>query len=370
MSRARRAYALLLAWRGEDLVGIHYPTRRTAVLDAVDRLVLAACGGWVDADGLSRELAPEVGVEAYEASLHKLFDAHHLLHEDSDEERLDAAVRDRWPWGHQTAFYQLGIRDPGYLPSDHAAELLTWRLENQPQVPLTSGNDDADEVVPLPRSDLGDPLFRILSRRRSRRCFAPAPLSLESLARVLAAGLGITGFAVTSLTDRGMVRLPVKMAPSGGSRNPYEGYVVARSVAGLDPGAYHYAGVDHTLGRLPGTPPSIPDLLGGQEWFEDAAAVILLVARFERTAWKYTHPTGYRVVLMEAGHIGQNLLLAATAEGLAAAPTAAIHDRAVEGLLGLEPPLQSAVYAIALGRPGEGRSPADFPEIAPNPVFG
>ena len=121
---------------------------------------------------------------------------------------------------------------------------------------------------------------------------------------------------------------------------------------------------------MPGVePPPFSELLGGQEWFDDAAAVIFLVACFERTAWKYTHPTGYRVVLMEAGHIGQNLLLAAADAGLAAAPTAAIHDGVVEGLLGLEPPLRSAVYAVALGPPGPGRSVADFHAVVPNPVF-
>ena len=31
----------------------------------------------------------------------------------------------------------------------------------------------------------------------------------------------------------------------------------------------------------------------------------------------------YRVVLIEAGHIGQNIMLAATREGLSACPTAA-----------------------------------------------
>ncbi|MGO7624572.1 nitroreductase family protein, partial [Rhizobium ruizarguesonis] len=38
------------------------------------------------------------------------------------------------------------------------------------------------------------------------------------------------------------------------------------------------------------------------------------------------HPTGFRVVLIEAGHIAQNMLLAATASGLVATPTCALND--------------------------------------------
>ncbi|MDV4159365.1 MULTISPECIES: nitroreductase family protein [Rhizobium] len=39
------------------------------------------------------------------------------------------------------------------------------------------------------------------------------------------------------------------------------------------------------------------------------------------------HPTGFRVVLIEAGHIAQNMLLAATASGLVATPTCALRWR-------------------------------------------
>src|SRR5262249_36781366 len=89
------------------------------------------------------------------------------------------------------------------------------------------------------------------------------------------------------------------------------------------------------------------------------AAVVFLCAVFERSMYKYPHPTGYRVVLMEAGHIAQNLLLAATAHDLAAAPTCAISDRAVEELLGLDRVGQAALHAVALGARAAQPSPAD-----------
>lgn len=244
------------------------------------------------------------------------------------------------------------------------------RIDHQPPLALTESNVGASSVVELPAVDFTDSFFRTLRRRRSHRAFAGRPLRLVALARVLAAGLAITDFATSRLSERGLGPLPLKPTPSGGARNPYEAYVVVRAVDGLEAGVYHYAGGEHTLGRRPGTVPPFSRLLGGQEWFDAAAAVVFLVASFARTAWKYPHPTAYRVVLMEAGHIAQNLLLAATREELAAAPTAAIHDGVVERLLGLSPPLQSAVYAVVLGERGEGRSVADFPRVTPNPVFG
>jgi SagB-type dehydrogenase family enzyme len=130
-------------------------------------------------------------------------------------------------------------------------------------------------------------------------------------------------------------------------------------VAGLSGGVYHYSAAEHSLGRSSTElVPSPAELLGGQEWFSGAAAIILLVANFARTAWKYRHPTGLRVVLIEAGHIAQNILLAATDQNFACAPTSAINDALAESLLGLDPLAQAAIYAVAIG------TRSDTPTIA------
>jgi SagB-type dehydrogenase family enzyme len=169
--------------------------------------------------------------------------------------------------------------------------------------------------------------------------------------------MGIVAFADT---DQG--RVPLKPTPSGGGRNPYEAYVYARKVEGLRPGLYHYSAVDNSLGLLTDAPlPEVGDLLAGQPWFDNAAAVVLLVAHFERTMWKYPHPTGFRVVLIEAGHIAQNMLLAATANGLASAPTCAVSDSPLQRILGLDPVSQAVVYTVSIGVKGDVPTIADVP---------
>jgi len=206
-----------------------------------------------------------------------------------------------------------------------------------------------------------------MAERRSTRAFdAARPLPLAALADCLYSGFAIVAFGMSSVPGEGA--LPLTPTPSGGARNPFEAYVVARSVEGLAPGVYHYAGVDHSLGLLRAAPPPALDaLLGGQAWFADAAAVVFLAASFERCWWKYPHPTGFRVVLLEAGHIAQNLLLAAAAHGLAAVPTCALADRAVEEALGLDRLKQAAVHAVALGVRAAAPSPFDLGDVRPNP---
>ena len=148
------------------------------------------------------------------------------------------------------------------------------------------------------------------------------------------------------------------MTPSAGGRNPFEAYLVARDVEGLPPGVYHYSALESSLGLVAPAPlPAVHELVGGTRWQDGGAAVIVLVAQFQRTAWKYSHPNAYRNFFIEAGHIGQNIMIAATARGLTAGPTAAFHDAAVERLLGLDRITQAATYALVIGEPLPVRPP-------------
>ncbi len=146
--------------------------------------------------------------------------------------------------------------------------------------------------------------------------------------------------------------LPLKMTPSGGARNPFEAYVRVGNVDGIAPGFYHYSAVDQTLGLVAAAPnPPASALLCGQDWWDGAGAVIFLVANFRRTMWKYEHPMAYRAVLIEAGHIGQNVMIAATHHGLCAGPTAFVRDAMLEEILQLDRVMQSVVYALIVGAP-------------------
>jgi SagB-type dehydrogenase family enzyme len=219
-------------------------------------------------------------------------------------------------------------------------------------------NERHQPIVKLQTCDVGRGFLSVMNRRRTNREFGAAPITLKQLGDCLFSGLGITGFIETPIP--GLGPLPLKMTPSGGARNPYEAYVVARNVSSLSPAIYHYSALEHTLGPVAASPEvSIGQILGDQLWADDAAALVLLVAHFDRVSWKYPHFSSYRVVLIEAGHIAQNMALTATSDDLAVAQTCAISDRLAEELLDLDPINQAAIYAVVIGsRPGErGSSP-------------
>jgi SagB-type dehydrogenase family enzyme len=141
------------------------------------------------------------------------------------------------------------------------------------------------------------------------------------------------------------------MTPSGGARNPFELYVYANRVDGLKTGFYHYAALTHDLGLVRLGAAKVPEMLGGQKWPTNASAIIFLVAHFPRTMWKYHLPMAYRIVMMEAGFICQNIALAATHHGLSAVPSGAIKESAIEKHLGTPPLEAAAVFTMSLGMP-------------------
>ena len=98
--------------------------------------------------------------------------------------------------------------------------------------------------------------------------------------------------------------------------------------------------------------PKLSELVGGQDWADEMPCMILLCASMERTMWKYDDPNAYRVILIEAGHIGQNIMLAATQHGLTACPTAALSHSAIRECISMNKLTDAPVYALTLCVPG------------------
>lgn len=145
-----------------------------------------------------------------------------------------------------------------------------------------------------------------------------------------------------------------KNSPSGGGLHPIEAYLIVQQVEGITPGLYRYLADSHSL--LPLTAPEQPlrdfimESVGQQHWFANAHCLVTMVPRFDRTFWKYRrHAKGYRVVLLEAGHLSQTLYLSATDLGLGAFITGAINEKHLERGFGLDPIQQGALAVCGFG---------------------
>jgi SagB-type dehydrogenase family enzyme len=71
---------------------------------------------------------------------------------------------------------------------------------------------------------------------------------------------------------------------------------------------------------------------------------------FQRSAWKYLE-RACRYIYLDAGHIAENLALAAEAIGLASCQIGAFYDNEMNALVGIDGVKESVVYMSSVGWP-------------------
>jgi SagB-type dehydrogenase family enzyme len=187
-------------------------------------------------------------------------------------------------------------------------------------------------------------LWKVIERRRSSRRHGPGPLDLAHVALLLRAAYGTTG--------AGPADVALRAVPSAGALYPLDVYVAAARLGGVDRDVHHYDPLRNVLERVRRFDPAELDALTPYpELLRDAAAILVVVAAFWRTRFKYGQ-RGYRFALLEAGHLAQNLLLSATALDLASTPLGGFFDRQVNAFVDVDGLHEAALYVLPIGPPG------------------
>ena len=155
---------------------------------------------------------------------------------------------------------------------------------------------------------------------------------------------------VTGITDRRDSTLAFRAVPSSGALFPIEVYPAVFEVAGLQPGVYHKAVQRYALElvRAGDFRQDVFNAAVSQEMIQRASFVAVLTGIFGRVQWKYVDRS-YRYLMLEAGHLGQNLYLEATALGLGPCGIGAFFDDQLNGLLGVDGADETTVYLLAVG---------------------
>lgn len=136
--------------------------------------------------------------------------------------------------------------------------------------------------------------------------------------------------------------------PSGGALFPIETYVIGKVLENSRPGVFHYHPKKHAFEHLWEVPGSFKmgNLLKNPN-IPLSPILVVFTAVWERTRAKYGD-FAYYLGMLEAGHMAQNILLAATAMHFAARPVGGFDDEAVCTILDLEDGVEQPVYSIAL----------------------
>ncbi|MBI2054957.1 MAG: SagB/ThcOx family dehydrogenase [Candidatus Sungbacteria bacterium] len=188
-------------------------------------------------------------------------------------------------------------------------------------------------------------LAEALLKRRTERNFSNQPISQNVLGRLLFWSAGpIHKLSATGNSFR-------RPYPSGGARFPVEIYVALFNGKGVKKGAYHYNFLEHSLELIHGADAEKIRQATTYDFYKTAPALILLSFVGERTAGKYGN-LGYKLGILEGGHIGQNIYLVGTALGLGVLAIGRMTDHAaVERELDLDAEEETVFYQLAIGYP-------------------
>ncbi len=222
----------------------------------------------------------------------------------------------------RTGWPEMRDRILGYEPAPAAPR-------SYPGVPRTE--------LPRARPRALVPLEKTLLRRRSARALSAAFPSRALVARILQYSHGVCD---------GAGRGP---APSSGGLQALELYVVPLSEGWLAPGAHHYDRAGHHLSRVvegaeraawAARVPSMATVEGG-------SLLWIIAADGARAEGKYAE-RAFRFLLLEAGHLMQNLCLLSQSVGLRTVPLGAFFEGEMAAALGL-PRTDAVLYAGLCG---------------------
>lgn len=198
----------------------------------------------------------------------------------------------------------------------------------------------APDTIDVPHLDLRT----AIEGRRSLRRYAREPLSIGELAYLLWCTQGIVHVQDPYFTLRNV--------PSAGGRHPFETYLLANRVSGVKPGLYRYLAFTHRLLEVDtstGITDRVMSACLGQAFVRSSAATFLWSCVVYRMAWRYAE-RAWRLVHLDAGHVGQNLYLAAAQVGCGACAIGAFDDQMAADLLGIDGVDEFVVYCAAVGK--------------------
>jgi SagB-type dehydrogenase family enzyme len=210
-----------------------------------------------------------------------------------------------------------------------AIRLLAMLLIALPAGDLAFGRPSSERRLPEPDVSGGAPVMTVLRGRHSIRELAARGLTDAELGQLLWAAQGITNGHRT--------------APSAGALYPLTVRVIDAR------GVWRYVPDDHVLVRE-NTVDVRTDLATAahrQPVVREAPVTLVITAETAITAAKYG-PRAERFAALEAGHVAQNVMLAATSLDLAGVPIGAFVDDTVRRILAL-PGDVTPLYLIPIG---------------------
>jgi SagB-type dehydrogenase family enzyme len=187
-------------------------------------------------------------------------------------------------------------------------------------------------------------LARAVSHRQSHRHYRTEAVTIEELSFLLWATQGVRRMVDQATAYRNV--------PSAGCRHALETYLCVLNVSGLEKGMYRYLPLEHQLLFLYSDrrlSENIVDAALGQPFPGKAPVTFIWTAVPYRMEWRYDI-AAHKVILLDAGHVCQNLYLACEAIGAGTCAVAAYHQDLMDRLVRVDGEEEFAIYLAPVGK--------------------
>jgi len=245
------------------------------------------------------------------------------------------------------------IEQHRYFLKDTVRKTIDFSTTDQsrgvPPPPIEKGYPaDAERVDLVPPNEFHTlpsmDLLCAIANRQSRRQFSKTPLMQQELSFLL--------WATQGVREQSSVDHALRNVPSAGARHALETYLCVLNVEGLDRGFYRYLPLEHQL-VVEYRDGNVAEKVGWaafqQNWMSSAATVFIWSAIPYRTEWRYGL-AAHKVILLDAGHVCQNLYLACEAISAGTCAVAAYDQELMDHLLKIDGMDEFVIYLAAVGK--------------------
>lgn len=192
-------------------------------------------------------------------------------------------------------------------------------------------------------------VFDCLDDRRSVRKYSEESISLEQLSYLLWATQGIQKVMGNNTTT-------FRRVPSGGAAHTFETYLIINIVAGLTKGIYRYLPLEHKLifiNTIEELETKIDQATPRQPFAPNFASKSAVVFAWSCVPYRAEYKfdiTAHKKILLDAGHLCQNLYIAAESVDLGACAIGIYDQSLIDQMLLLDGESEFVIYMAALGK--------------------
>jgi SagB-type dehydrogenase family enzyme len=188
-------------------------------------------------------------------------------------------------------------------------------------------------------------LVNAIGNRQSRRHYNGEYLKVEELAFLLWATQG---------QRKPEEQTPhFRTVPSAGARHSFETFLIIHRVDKVPPGVYRYLPLSNELVLMYSTNQQSNSKLSravlGQNFVVNSAVVFVWTTVPYRMEWRYLQ-AAHRVILLDAGHVCQNLYIACEAIHAGTCAIAAYDQERMDELLQVDGEDQFTLYLAPVGK--------------------